>query len=222
MSNSQEEEIARDYICFGKPDTTVIILDATCIEKNLNLVFQILEITNKVVVCVNLLDEARKKHIHIDLKKLSSYLGVPVVGCVARKKKTLQHLLSTIVKVASSSITCKPNLITYHPTIEDSLLMLEATVQKYLPKEYSHLSRWTALKLIDGEPSILHSMEKNFSLSFLEEDIQNKLNEVKELLLQNDIDEDNFRDKIVSSIVLKAEDICNHVVSYEKFARYIP
>ena len=100
--------------------------------------------------------------------------------------------------------------------------MLEATVQKYLPKEYSHLSRWTALKLIDGEPSILHSMEKNFSLSFLEEDIQNKLNEVKELLLQNDIDEDNFRDKIVSSIVLKAEDICNHVVSYEKFARYIP
>lgn len=222
MSNSQEEEIARDYICFGKPDTTVIILDATCIEKNLNLVFQTLEITNKVVVCVNLLDEARKKHIHIDLNKLSTYLGVPVVGTIARKKKTLQHLLSTIVKVASSQIICKPKLVTYHPTIEDSLLMLEATLQKHLPKDYSHLSRWTALKLIDGEPSILHSIEKHFSLSFSEKEIQNKLEEVKELLLQNDIDEDNFRDKIVSSIVLKAEDICEHIVSYERLSRYLP
>ncbi len=222
MSNSQEEEIARDYLCFGKPDTTVIILDATCIEKNLNLVFQTLEITNKVVVCVNLLDEARKKHIRIDLKKLSNFLGVPVVGTIARKKKTLQHLLSTIVKVASLPNTCQPNLVTYHPIIEDSLLMLESTLSKYLPKEYAHLSRWTALKLIDGEPSILHSIEKNFSLSFREEEIQNKLNEAKELLSENDIDEENFRDKIVSSIVLKAEDIHDHVVSYERCARFKP
>ena len=71
MSNSQEEEIARNYICFGNPDATVIILDATCIEKNLNLVFQTLEITNKVVVCVNLLDEAKKKNIEVNLNKLS-------------------------------------------------------------------------------------------------------------------------------------------------------
>ncbi len=222
MSNSQEEEIARDYICFGKPDTTVIILDATCIEKNLNLVFQTLEITNKVVVCVNLLDEARKKHIRIDLKKLSDFLGVPVVGTIARKTKTLQHLLSTIVKVASSPHINKPNLVTYHPIIEDSLLMLESTLQKHLPKEYAYLSRWTALKLIDGEPSILRSMEKHFSLSFSEEDIQNKLDEAKELLSENDIDEENFRDKIVSSIVLTAEDVHDHVVSYEGLARFKP
>lgn len=101
MSNSSEEEIARDYICFGNPDATVIILDATCIEKNLNLVFQTLEITNKVVVCVNLLDEATSKGIEIDLDKLSSFLGVPVVGTIARKKKTLKNLLDAIYGVAS-------------------------------------------------------------------------------------------------------------------------
>lgn len=101
MSNSSEEEIARDYICFGNPDATVIILDATCIEKNLNLVFQTLEITNKVVVCVNLLDEAKKKGIKINLDKLSSLLGVPVVGTIARKKKTLENLLSKIYDVAT-------------------------------------------------------------------------------------------------------------------------
>lgn len=70
MSNSEEEEIARDYICFGNPDATVIVVDGTCLERNLNLVFQIMEITENIIVCVNLLDEAEKKKIKIDLKKL--------------------------------------------------------------------------------------------------------------------------------------------------------
>lgn len=83
MSNSEEEEIARDYICFGNPDATVIVVDATCLERNLNLVFQTMEITNNIIICVNLLDEAKKKKIKIDLDKLSKELGVPVVrnGC---------------------------------------------------------------------------------------------------------------------------------------------
>ena len=79
MSHSEEEEIARDYICFGNPDATVIVVDATCLERNLNLVFQTMEITKNIIVCVNLLDEAKKKKIKIDLDKLSRELGVPVV-----------------------------------------------------------------------------------------------------------------------------------------------
>ena len=101
MSNSEEEEIARDYICFGNPDCTVIVVDATCLERNLNLVFQTMEITNNIIVCVNLLDEAKKKKIHIDLDKLSDALGVPVVGTTARKKKTLAHLMNTIKQVCT-------------------------------------------------------------------------------------------------------------------------
>lgn len=101
MSNSEEEEIARDYICFGNPDCTVIVVDATCLERNLNLVFQTMEITNNIVVCVNLLDEAKKKKIHIDLEKLSDELGVPVVGTTARKKKTLDNLMHTIKQVCT-------------------------------------------------------------------------------------------------------------------------
>lgn len=79
MSNSSEEEIARNYICFGNPDYTIVVVDATCLERSLNLVFQVLEMTSKVIVCVNLLDEAKKKSITIDLNKLSSLLGVPVI-----------------------------------------------------------------------------------------------------------------------------------------------
>lgn len=78
-SNSQEEEIARDYICSSHPDLTVVVVDATCLERNLNLVYQTMELTSNVIVCVNLLDEAKNKGIFIDLDKLSLYLGVPVV-----------------------------------------------------------------------------------------------------------------------------------------------
>lgn len=214
MSNSQEEEIARDYICFGNPDTTVIILDATCIEKNLNLVFQTLEITKKVVVCVNLLDEAKKKGISIDLNKLSSILGVPVVGTTARKKKTLTKLLDTITKASSNEIVCKPNLVKYHPIIEDCLLMLEPIIQKLIPADKSYLSRWIALKLIDGEETILSSIQKHFDISFSCDEIQSKLGEINCILARNDINKNNFRDKIVSSIVFYAENICNKIVSY--------
>ena len=89
MSTSEEEEIARNYICFGNPDATIVVVDATSLERNLNLVFQIKEITPNVIVCVNLLDEAKKKGIKIDLVKLQELLKCPVVGTIATKKKTL-------------------------------------------------------------------------------------------------------------------------------------
>ena len=101
MSNSEEEEIARDYICFGKHDATIIVVDATCLERNLNIVYQILEITEKVVVCVNLIDEAEKKGIKINFEKFSKLIGVPVVGTVANKPKTLKLLLDTVYNVCT-------------------------------------------------------------------------------------------------------------------------
>lgn len=101
-SNSEEEEIARDFICSGTSDLTLVIVDATCLERNLNLVYQILEITNNVIVCVNLLDEASKKGIKIDLNLLSEELGVPVIGTIARKKKTLNTLMTTILDCCSN------------------------------------------------------------------------------------------------------------------------
>ena len=100
ISNSEEEEIARDYICFGNPTTTVVVVDATNLERCLNLVFQIKEITSNIIVCVNLLDEAKKKGIKIDLIKLSKLLKVPVVGIIAKKKKTLNVLLDKIIQMS--------------------------------------------------------------------------------------------------------------------------
>lgn len=113
ISHSKEEEIARDFICSGVSDVTVVVVDATCLERNLNLVFQIMDITPNVIVCVNLLDEAKKKKIKIDLDLLSELLGVPVVGTTARKKKSLNNLLDTIYKVCNNKIEIFAKKIIY-------------------------------------------------------------------------------------------------------------
>ena len=201
LSTSEEEEIARDYICFGKPDCTIIVVDATCLERNLNLVFQVMEITNNVILCVNLLDEAKTKKIKIDLDKLSSELGIPVVGTTARKKKTLTNLIKTLEKVCNGNIKPNPKKVRYSKDIEKSISEISniLEVETSLPKQ---LYRWVSLKLLDGEPKILNSIQENFSIDINKFDAFKKLNE-------------NFKDVIVSSIMDKAEKICKKVCTFE-------
>ena len=119
LSNSVEEEVARDFICFGKPKVCVIVADATCLERNLNLVLQVLEMTERVVLCVNLMDEARRKRIDIDTDKLSKILGVPVVGTNARDGEGLEHLKEMIRKVATGEIKNCPLKVQYDKVIEE-------------------------------------------------------------------------------------------------------
>ena len=102
MANSTEEEIARDFICFGGADSVVVVADATCLERNLNLVLQTLEVTDRVILCVNLMDEARKKKISIDLNALTSELGIPVIGTSARSKKGLDDLMDAVKELSES------------------------------------------------------------------------------------------------------------------------
>ena len=108
LADSGEEKIARDYIESGIADVTVVVVDATRLERNLNLVYQIFNLTNNVIVCVNLLDEASSKGISIDLELLSKELGVPVVGTIGKKKSTLYNLLKAIYLVCSEQILCNP------------------------------------------------------------------------------------------------------------------
>ena len=215
MSNSEEEEIARDYICFGNPDATVIVVDATCLERNLNLVFQIMELTDNVIVCVNLLDEAKNKKIKVDLKSLSKKLGVPVVGTIARKKKTLQNLMSTIYDVCAHQNLPTPQKINYPKCIEDGILSLtqELKNQFDLPQ---NLYRWISLKILDGEDKILSSIEDNFSISLrTNAKIQLLRNEILINLKKENIYKETFKDTIVSSIMKQAEKICKEVCRFE-------
>ena len=211
MSCSEEEEIARNYICFEKPDSTVIVLDATCLERNLNLVFQIMEITDNIIVCVNLLDEAKKKKIKIDLDKLSNELGVPVVGTIARKKKTLNNLLDTIMQICEGKIIPTPKNVTYPNEIENAISLISEKLKDYkvIPKK---LLRWISLKVLDGEEKILKSIEKAFNISIID---NTELEFVKVKALNTLKSQENLKDTIVSSIMNRAEDICRNVCTYE-------
>ncbi|MEG2707930.1 MAG: ferrous iron transporter B [Vagococcus sp.] len=111
MAHSQEEEVARDFIQSTQSEATVVVCDATSLERNLNLVLQIMQITPKVVVCVNLLDEANKKKISINLPKLQELLGVPVVGTSAVKKQGLTELMDQVDQVISGETTANPFMI---------------------------------------------------------------------------------------------------------------
>lgn len=212
MSNSAEEEIARNYICFEKPDCTVVVVDATCLERNLNLVFQILEITDKVVVCVNLLDEAEKKEIKIDFKKLSEYLGVPVVGTSAHKKKSLNELVLAINNVCNGNVQLNGYQVKYPSVIEDCIKALDCKIDI----DDKHLRRWVSLKLLDKNSTLIEGIEDNFDINLHTQDILETCNYTKELLQKNGITETTLKDKIVSSIIFHAEKVCQDVVVFTK------
>lgn len=215
MSNSEEEEIARDYICFGNPDATIVVVDATCLERNLNLVFQIMEITNNVIVCVNLLDEAKKKKIRVDLNKLSARLGVPVVGTIARKQKTLDTLINTVYKVCKKEIIPTPKKVYYESFIEKELTILQESIVEEYNLDFN-LAKWISIKLIDGEKKILDSIEKNLLINLHDNQlIQNLKTQALINLSSENINKNTFRDTIVSSIMHEAENICLNVCTFE-------
>lgn len=159
FSNSADEEVARDYIIFDKPDVTIVVLDATSIERNMNLALQVLEMTSNVVVCVNLIDEADRLGIQIDTDTLAKRLGVPVVKISARKKKGINELLKAIHAIASGAFVPKPRQITYSDEIERMVQQLQPEVEKLFGNEYP--SRWIALRIIEGDDSIWNAMKQH-------------------------------------------------------------
>ncbi|MGI6424694.1 MAG: ferrous iron transport protein B, partial [Tepidanaerobacteraceae bacterium] len=207
LSNSVEEEVARDFICFGKPKVCVIVADATCLERNLNLVLQVLEMTERVVLCVNLMDEARRKRIDIDTDKLSKILGVPVVGTNARDGEGLEHLKEMIRKVATGEIKNCPLKVQYDKVIEEVAAKIKDELQE-LEREID--TRWLALRLIAGDRSVFNSIEKYFNYNIKYEDMKLK---IESNLKSKYAGYEEIIDAIVSSIFIKAEEIAKTVVT---------
>ena len=232
MSNSEEEEIARDYICFGNPDVTIIVLDATCLEKNLNLLFQIMEITKNIIVCVNLLDEAKKKKIKIDLKKLQEILGVPVVETIAQKKKTLENLKECLYNVVKGKIKSKANLVVYNNYIESQITklvpILKEKIEKARKEEINeNILRWISLKIIEGNDKILSKIEKEFkinlenTINMLEPKGQEPINQnLREEIKKEEAKDKQIKDMIIESIIHKSEEVSKKVCTYENEKYY--
>ena len=157
LATSPDEEVARDFILFGQPDVTVVVVDATRLERNLNLVLQILEITARVVICLNLMDQAKRLGLEVDDRRLARDLGVPVVPTVARYNEGLDRLLEAIHGVATGEIVCRG----YH--LQNEPPKLKAAVDRLvrrLEQLYPGLpnARWIALRLLDGDTRIMEAV----------------------------------------------------------------
>lgn len=216
MSHSEEEEIARNYICFGNPDATVVVVDATSLERNLNLVLQITEITDNLIVCVNLLDEAKKKKIEVNLEKLSNILKVPVVGVTARKKKTLNNLLKVMRTVCEGKEeTEQIYQVQYHEEIEKAIEQVkEIIIAQYKIEE--KVAKWISIKVLDGEKSILKEIEKQLNIQLVNDsEIDKARKKALANLAKEGIYQEDFKERIVSTIVKDAEEIGKKVCQFE-------
>ena len=158
LSTSTDEEVARDFILFGQPDVTVVVVDATRLERNLNLALQILEITDRVVICLNLMDEAERHQIKIDERMLSKDLGIPVIPTVARYNKGMNELLNSIYEVATGKYVCKPYRI---KSSSKELNYAVEKLSKMLLEEFPNLPnvKWVALRLLEGDQSVIDSIK---------------------------------------------------------------
>ena len=159
LSTSLDEEVARNFILFGQPDVTIIVADATRLERNLNLVLQVLEITNRAVVALNLMDEARRHNIIVDERSLARDLGVPVVPTSARSRQGIPDLLQAISEVATGKVICKPHHVkSESPALKKAVTELVAQLEATYPGLPN--ARWVALRLLDGDPRLIEAIER--------------------------------------------------------------
>lgn len=212
MSCSYEEEVARDFICFGKPDVTVIVVDATCLERNLNLVLQILEITKKAAVCVNLLDEAEKKEITIDLDELSLRLGVPVIGTCARNHSGLCELKKEIADIAYGKVKTFPAKIIYSEKIEQAIEKIYPLAKEICADKIN--TRFYSVKLLEGNSKLLHSINEFLDYKPAQTpEFYKVVENVRKNILDNGCKSENLEEDMVGAIVQKSEEIYKKCVS---------
>lgn len=209
LAHSEEEFVARDFICFGGSDVVVIVCDAGCLMRNLNLVLQVCEITDKVVVCVNLLDEAKKKKIHVDLNKLSDLLGVRVVGTSARSNVGLDELLSNIDLTFGESRKSKK--VRYNQYVEDAIKVISDAI---ILDDSSINKRWVALNLLRDDELLRDKIEEELMIDLSDEKIDNSIKQARSLLLDGDITINEIDDVLTESINNEASLISSKVVSY--------
>lgn len=210
---SQEEVVARDFICFGNPDAVIVVCDANCLERNLNLAFQVMELTDKVILCINLVDEAKKKGIQIDKTILEKELGIPVVLTAARSGYGMNDLLEAIDKVSSGKYKFNNKPITYGEEIESNVNLIKDDLYELIPDLNP---RWLGLRLLDGDKSILESMNEYITFDYNEEleEIKNKLPKINSIK--------NIRDeftKINYDIASSLSEKCTKIKSKNKMDR---
>lgn len=208
LAHSAEEEAARDFLCFGDIDAAVVVCDATCLQRSLNLVLQVMELCPRTLVCVNLCDEARRRGIFLDLKKLEENLGVPVVGTSAHDKRTLKALTTAMADLCRDTPPQGKRLHYIRP-IEEAVGCLVPALERYSRQVDP---RWLALRLIEGDDSLAQKAGEFLGADLGSGEVSRAVEAARKRLARDDITLDKFRDRLVSCITLNAEEAADGAV----------
>ncbi len=214
-ANSAEEEAARDFICFGGAEAAIVVCDATCLERNLNLVLQVTEASEKTIVCVNLLDEAKSKGISIDLEKLSELLGSPVVGVTARSGQGLDRLSDVLCETVGSDEKNLRKTAALPEEIENAVSEIEEIISEYVHKLPLRLA---ALRILEGDDNFLKKAEDFENCRFSQ---LGGISQIKEKLSEDGYSSRKVTDTVISAVIKRAEKIASEVVSCERSAPYM-
>ncbi len=218
LTASEDEEVARDFILFGKPDAVVVLADATALERNLNLLFQVMEITDKVVLALNMMDEARRKGIQVDTRALSRDLGIPVVPMVARSGEGITALLRTVEEVVTGRLKPTPHHVPTPPEVKGAVDQLVPLIEEAAPGIPN--ARWVAMRLLDGdarvEEALLSGEMARLVLGDNEQAVEESRRKAAQVLaaaesLRRGLSS-NFRDEMVKALYAEAEKITRRAV----------
>lgn len=209
LAHSAEEEAARDFLCFGGIDAAIVVCDATCLQRSLNLVLQVMELCPKTLVCVNLCDEAKRRGITLDLGVLERNLGVPVVGTSAHDKRTLKALTAALDRLCAGNAPREIKRLHYIRPVEEAIALAEPPLERFRGKLDP---RWLALRLIEGDDQLAEKAGEYLGTDLRSGEISAAVEKARMRLAQDDITLDILRDRIVSCITLNAEEAADGAV----------
>ena len=210
LARSAEEEVTRDFLCCGGAAAAVVVCDAACLERNLNLALQVMECSPRVLLCVNLLDEAHHKGIRVDLPELSRRLGIPVVGTVARRRKTLSEFLNALDELVDGPAP-SPLTVRYDKGIEEALSVLTPPLEKALSNRFP--ARWLALRLLERDTGVLKTVRATLGREITEDPaVSTALEKARTILNAYGLDGQNLTDAITAGLVRTAQAISRETV----------
>lgn len=213
LPSSAEEELARDAICFGDADAVLIVADATCLERSLIFCLQVLETGRRALLCVNLADEAARKGIHLDRAALQNTLGIPVVLTSARCGQGLPELVDRLDRLCSAPHHPAPACTDYPPVLANVLDTLTPVIADSLPKSDPLSPKWVALRLLEGDPVLVHTIRQHLKTSSaLEEALSNAW---QQLAAGGIASGDALTALTVRATVTSASAICRSAVSMD-------
>ena len=205
-AHSAEEEVARDFLCFGGADAAVVVCDTTCLERSLILALQVMELQPRTVVCVNLLDEARRRGIRVDLTALEEKLGVPVRGTAAGRRQGLEELLEAVEGVLPPNPAPAPPPVPLLPSLERAAAALEAALPPRLVEKVP--PRWAALRLLEGDGAALDGLAAGLGFDPRREEGAAALEEALAGLERAGLGREELEQRLGACLVMQAERVC--------------